>query len=539
MAMVLSSGEIRSGVREFLTDLAMLDAPAEDAAKRSIFSQQVAATATAVRWISWLSLLTTLGLCLLFWSTANQTAMLIGELADTAVGVWSLARLPRSVSPATAPKVAREITALALVHSCSWSVLTSSMMQGADMQMAMFVASLQVAMIAVGFVLYLNLPLAFVAFSFPICVPLLSAIGAAHGRLFVMYPLLATLLTIMCFFAVQQSRLFVAAAEATADLHQAHAERQALHETAAREAAEQRASAALIKADGIRTAEQARRAIIIQIAEGFEGSVIAMVEAQAAAMDTLIEAASRLFDAVHVSSEAVSQAFSRTRATADAIDALVEIAEDLFTSISSIQQRVNEHSALCDESSRMTADSSENMRMVADEAAQARGIADIIGGLTKQTRLLALNAAIEAARAGTAGQGFGVVAAEVKSLALRAGEATSKVADQADGICRRLHDNSIAIERIEAQFSKAANVAEGISMSIQEQQRAASFLREKTRHIGANSAELEGRMKIVSATVKSVDEMATKVRLTSQEVAERARRLRGVAENFLDELRDS
>lgn len=76
----------------------------------------------------------------------------------------------------------------------------------------------------------------------------------------------------------------------------------------------------------------------------------------------------------------------------------------------------------------------EILSLVAKSADEAGEVIELIQNIAEQTNLLALNARIEAARAGTAGRGFTVVASEVKELANQTGDATVKVAERITGI---------------------------------------------------------------------------------------------------------
>jgi len=110
------------------------------------------------------------------------------------------------------------------------------------------------------------------------------------------------------------------------------------------------------------------------------------------------------------------------------LQAVVRGVEAVRTAAGSIDGRV----ASADGATRTVVEQVEQAQRVVSalsaSLARVAGMAQLIAGVADQTKLLALNANIEAVRAGEAGKGFGVVAGEVKDLAMTTASSTDQIA---------------------------------------------------------------------------------------------------------------
>ncbi len=148
--------------------------------------------------------------------------------------------------------------------------------------------------------------------------------------------------------------------------------------------------------------------------------------------------------------QSVSENASRiSRVSIDAMDVNVEGQNQISRAIDGMRH-VRE----------ITMQSSRVMKRLGESGQEINDTVAEISDLTTRMNLLALNAAIEAVRAGEQGQGFVIVAQEIRSLAVHSAEAARKVSTRLRTI---QHETSTVSESVERNIQQVVMQSELVS----------------------------------------------------------------------------
>ncbi|MEM7771165.1 MAG: methyl-accepting chemotaxis protein [Cyanobacteria bacterium P01_A01_bin.37] len=223
------------------------------------------------------------------------------------------------------------------------------------------------------------------------------------------------------------------------------------------------------------------------------------------------EVASSAMEAAQIAREASDAAAKG----GDAMELTVESIEDLRNTVSEASKKVK----------RLTESSQEISKIVA-----------LISEVSAKTNLLAFNASIEAVRAGEHGQGFRIVADEVRRLAERVTEATKEIEQLVTGIQLETADVLTMMEKGTTQVVTGSQLVADTRKTLATLVSVSQNIDHLVQTISENTSSQTKASQEVSDTIKEVAEVAQQSSSESKVVSESLKQLVSVAEDLQNSI---
>ena len=222
------------------------------------------------------------------------------------------------------------------------------------------------------------------------------------------------------------------------------------------------------------------------------------------------------------------------RDAADASERATKIADEHRETIGTAIERLVSAKRFIGESTTQIGSLSKSTQRITDFIAVIKELAD-------QTNLLALNAAIEAARAGVQGQGFAVVANEVRKLAEQSARASEDAGEIVMGFEQEMRQVASQVTRGQTMMSDVESLSESARLALDEIVEATAASLSWSQRIADTSRTQESEVGRLSERVERIVEISRRNREGAENVTrsavDQARALREL-EGAAGELRE-
>jgi methyl-accepting chemotaxis protein len=343
-------------------------------------------------------------------------------------------------------------------------------------------------------------------------------------------------------------------AEARQEVAKTEAELRIQEQRQAKESLQQRALELLIEVDPISRGDLTIRA---KVTEDEIGTI-------ADSYNSTIRNLRKLVLEVQIASQAVSQTVSHNEQTVEsvssganqqvqAITQTLQRIHDLTESIEGVEAFAAQAKEQVDYTSQVlvegdaamnstvegitairdtVSETAEKVKLLGEASQKISKVIKLISGFAAQTNMLALNASIEAARAGEEGQGFGVVANEVRALAQRSAKATTEIRQLIEEIQAQSNDLMKAMEIGTTQVNNGSQLVEESRQKLADISASSQRVNQLVQEIARSASIQVKTSEEVSHTIQDVALIAATNSTQSESMHDAFRELLKVAQEL-------
>lgn len=273
-----------------------------------------------------------------------------------------------------------------------------------------------------------------------------------------------------------------------------------------------------------------RKALMQDVADDFEKSVISVVSALSKAAESVENNSSHLNGAVNSSLQAMSEVHRATSETSGSVEIVSGSADRLSGSLSRVREDVDQATDIASVAVEEARKTDEIVGRLSETGRAIGEIVELISQIASQTNLLALNATIEAARAGEAGRGFAVVANEVKALAEQTTKATDDISAQVASVQEVAELSETAIRSITETIGRVSEISGKIREAVEDQSAA-------TNEISSNALTARTSSELAAGNVETLNTVMETSRAATEEMHGAATELGDLSGNLQTQVR--
>lgn len=225
-------------------------------------------------------------------------------------------------------------------------------------------------------------------------------------------------------------------------------------------------------------------------------------------------------------SEQMDRVNSATHEMDDAVQSVGQLSTEGVLHLKELLSRTNSTSDMANKLVMKVNDLQES-------ASSVIKVLEVMQNITDQTNILSLNATIEAARAGEAGQGFMVVANEIRKLANQSKQSIAVVSEITDKIRMDMNETVIALSEAAPLFSKqniSVHSTSEIFMSVKEQM---DHFISRLNSVSLSMDSLTESQLVLSETISNVSSFSEESSAASEEVASLSSEQQSVSDHLV------